>query len=222
MRPHHREELAAAVERFLADIRRLARAALQHRRDRLLGTVPKVAAKQPRKAVVNAEPTRARATVTKRPRLAADDVEPKRPPRARARVAATKRPRQVTVDVEVKRSPLGPASTPAPIATPTPAAVPVPAVVEPAEAPTAITPAPPTTITPAAASSRRRGTVKWFDAGKGYGFIHGDDGVDVFVHHTAITEAGLRAFGQGQTVEYDVRRTHKGLQAIALGTGQAR
>jgi CspA family cold shock protein len=61
--------------------------------------------------------------------------------------------------------------------------------------------------------------VKWFDAGKGYGFIHGDDGLDVFVHVSMVIEAGFRAFNQGQTVEYEVQHTRKGAQAVALRAG---
>lgn len=66
-------------------------------------------------------------------------------------------------------------------------------------------------------SSRRHETVTWFDAGKGYGFIRSDDGVDAFVHVSAVVDAGFRAFKAGQIVEYDLLRTPKGLQAIALG-----
>jgi cold shock protein len=109
------------------------------------------------------------------------------------------------------------ASTPGPAAT-EPAAVAGTAITTPA------TVAPPAAGAQAAdraeiASPRRRGTVKWFDAGKGYGFIRGDDGQDVFVHHSAVSEAGFRAFNQGQTVEYEVRHSPKGLQAVALRSG---
>jgi len=109
------------------------------------------------------------------------------------------------------------ASTPGPAAT-EPAAVADPAITTPA------TVAPPAAGAQAAdraetASPRRRGTVKWFDAGKGYGFIRGDDGQDAFVHHSAVSEAGFRAFYQGQTVEYEVRHSPKGLQAVALRSG---
>ncbi len=49
------------------------------------------------------------------------------------------------------------------------------------------------------------GTVKWFDPARGYGFIGPDDGnVDVFVHISAVEEAGLRILTEGQKVEYEV------------------
>lgn len=51
------------------------------------------------------------------------------------------------------------------------------------------------------------GTVKWFNATKGYGFIQPDDGsTDVFVHVSAVERAGLRALNEGQKVRYDVVR----------------
>jgi CspA family cold shock protein len=58
-----------------------------------------------------------------------------------------------------------------------------------------------------------RGTVKWFDAKKGYGFISQESGEDVFVHYTAIQEEGFRTLDEGQTVEFDVVQGKKGLQA---------
>ena len=57
------------------------------------------------------------------------------------------------------------------------------------------------------------GTVKWFDAKKGYGFISQENGEDVFVHYTAITEEGFRSLEEGQSVEFDVVEGEKGLQA---------
>ncbi|MGD8454280.1 MAG: cold shock domain-containing protein [Phycisphaerae bacterium] len=57
------------------------------------------------------------------------------------------------------------------------------------------------------------GTVKWFDAKKGYGFILGPDGEDVFVHYSSIEEEGFRALREGEKVEYELLKTPKGLQA---------
>ncbi len=58
-----------------------------------------------------------------------------------------------------------------------------------------------------------QGTVKWFSPQKGYGFISGDDGQDVFVHYTAIAGEGFRTLEQGQRVEFEVAEGRKGLQA---------
>jgi CspA family cold shock protein len=59
-----------------------------------------------------------------------------------------------------------------------------------------------------------QGTVKWFNADKGYGFIAPDDGTaDVFVHHSAIEADGYRSLQDNQRVEYNVTRGAKGPQA---------
>jgi CspA family cold shock protein len=58
-----------------------------------------------------------------------------------------------------------------------------------------------------------KGTVKRFDDAKGFGFITGEDGVDVFVHFTAITGTGFRSLKPGDTVEYEVVEGKKGPQA---------
>lgn len=59
-----------------------------------------------------------------------------------------------------------------------------------------------------------QGTVKWFNADKGYGFIAPDDGTaDVFVHHSAIKAAGFRGLQENQRVEFNVGRGVKGPQA---------
>ncbi|MCL1893600.1 MAG: cold shock domain-containing protein [Holophagaceae bacterium] len=59
-----------------------------------------------------------------------------------------------------------------------------------------------------------QGTVKWFNAEKGYGFIAPDDGgADLFVHHTAIQEQGYRALQENQRVNFDVTEGQKGPQA---------
>jgi cold shock protein len=59
-----------------------------------------------------------------------------------------------------------------------------------------------------------QGTVKWFNADKGYGFIAPDDGTaDVFVHHSAIDMGGYRTLTENQKVEYTVSQGAKGPQA---------
>ena len=62
-------------------------------------------------------------------------------------------------------------------------------------------------------SRKLKGTVKWFNDGKGYGFIQQDEGSDVFVHHTAIRMEGFKSLAEGQRVEFDVTEGPKGLQA---------
>ncbi len=57
------------------------------------------------------------------------------------------------------------------------------------------------------------GKVKWFDADKGYGFICGDDGKEIFVHYTSIIQDGYRSLDNGQEVEYEVVIGEKGPQA---------
>ena len=61
------------------------------------------------------------------------------------------------------------------------------------------------------------GTVKWFNATKGYGFIRPDDGGnDVFVHVTAVEQAGLRSLVEGQRVNFEAESGQRGLKAVAL------
>jgi len=60
------------------------------------------------------------------------------------------------------------------------------------------------------------GKVKWFDPKKGYGFIIGDQGQDVFVHYTSIAGEGFRALKDGETVSYDLVKTEKGDQARSV------
>ena len=57
------------------------------------------------------------------------------------------------------------------------------------------------------------GTVKWFNADKGYGFIAPESGEDVFVHYSAIQMNGYRVLEEGQQVEFEVAQGPKGLQA---------
>ena len=67
-----------------------------------------------------------------------------------------------------------------------------------------------------------QGTVKWFSAEKGYGFISRSDGDDVFVHFSAIEGEGYRNLEQGETVEFDVTQGPKGLQASKVRRMDAR
>ena len=57
------------------------------------------------------------------------------------------------------------------------------------------------------------GKVKWFNPAKGYGFITGDDGNEVFVHFTAINVEGYKTLDNGQAVSYEVVEGDKGPQA---------
>jgi len=58
-----------------------------------------------------------------------------------------------------------------------------------------------------------KGTVKWLDNSKGYGFIASETGSDVFVHHTAIQGTGYKSLDEGQQVEFDITKGPKGEQA---------
>jgi translation initiation factor IF-1 len=60
---------------------------------------------------------------------------------------------------------------------------------------------------------KEKGTVKWFNAAKGYGFIQRENGEDVFVHFSAIQSQGYRSLDEGASVEFEVTRGPKGLQA---------
>jgi len=62
-------------------------------------------------------------------------------------------------------------------------------------------------------SERIIGTVKWFNANKGFGFIEQPEGEDVFVHYSALQSEGYRSLDEGQRVEFSVERGPKGLQA---------
>lgn len=60
---------------------------------------------------------------------------------------------------------------------------------------------------------KEKGTVKWFNAAKGYGFIQRASGDDVFVHFSAIQQGGYRTLEEGSAVEFEVKQGPKGLQA---------
>jgi CspA family cold shock protein len=63
------------------------------------------------------------------------------------------------------------------------------------------------------------GTVKWFNDGKGFGFIQREDGPDVFVHFSAIAGNGFRSLQEGQRVEFEVTQGPKGPQAANVKAG---
>jgi CspA family cold shock protein len=65
-------------------------------------------------------------------------------------------------------------------------------------------------------SERVTGTVKWFNASKGYGFIERQGGPDVFVHFSAIQSEGYRTLQEGQQVEFSIEKGPKGLQAAQV------
>ena len=70
-----------------------------------------------------------------------------------------------------------------------------------------------TATAPTGDGTRMRGAVKWFNEGKGFGFIADDSGEDVFVHFSAISGDGFRTLQEGDRVEYDVVPGAKGKQA---------
>lgn len=61
---------------------------------------------------------------------------------------------------------------------------------------------------------RETGTVKWFNAAKGFGFITRENGEEIFVHFRSIQGKGHRSLGEGQTVIFEVAEGDKGLQAV--------
>jgi CspA family cold shock protein len=61
-----------------------------------------------------------------------------------------------------------------------------------------------------------QGTVKWFNASKGFGFISSEDNKDVFVHISAVEAAGLRSLNEGDTVTFETQDGPKGPSAVNL------
>lgn len=64
--------------------------------------------------------------------------------------------------------------------------------------------------------ARTQGTVKWFNAEKGYGFISREGGEDLFVHYTEIQGSGYRSLDEGAKVEFEITDGKKGKQASAV------
>ena len=65
-------------------------------------------------------------------------------------------------------------------------------------------------------AKRAQGTVKWFNADKGYGFISQEGGEDLFVHYSEIQSTGFRSLDEGTKVEFDITQGAKGKQASAV------
>lgn len=68
-------------------------------------------------------------------------------------------------------------------------------------------------------NGQERGTVKWFNAAKGFGFITRENGEDIFVHFRSIQGKGHRSLGEGQPVIFSVTDGEKGLQAVDVTSG---
>jgi cold shock protein len=65
-------------------------------------------------------------------------------------------------------------------------------------------------------AARTQGTVKWFNAEKGFGFISQANGEDLFVHYSEIQSSGFRSLEEGAKVEFEITQGRKGLQASAV------
>ena len=60
------------------------------------------------------------------------------------------------------------------------------------------------------------GTVKWFNSDKGFGFITGEDGNDVFAHFSAIQADGFKSLEEGQAATFDIEEGQRGMQAVNI------
>ena len=65
-------------------------------------------------------------------------------------------------------------------------------------------------------ANRSKGTVKWFNGDKGFGFISQESGDDLFVHYSEIQSEGYRSLDEGAAVEFEITQGKKGLQASAV------
>ena len=65
-------------------------------------------------------------------------------------------------------------------------------------------------------ANRMQGTVKWFNADKGFGFISQENGEDLFVHYSEIQSNGFRTLEEGARVEFEITQGRKGLQASSV------
>ena len=61
-----------------------------------------------------------------------------------------------------------------------------------------------------------KGTIKWFNESKGFGFITRDDGTDVFIHYSSLEGNGFKTLAEGDVVSFDTERGPKGLKAIKV------
>ncbi len=68
-------------------------------------------------------------------------------------------------------------------------------------------------------SMRYQGKVKWFNDSKGFGFIEQENGPDVFVHYSAISQDGFKTLAEGQKVEFEITNGAKGPQAVNVTKG---